>query len=379
VDDQGIIRVTHKGKRLDTGYQLLLLKRANLMLPEHVAKLGKLAEQGAKIFAPRPRRSPSFGSYEKMDTKLKSLVKKFWDSGLIKTPGDFDAAVANLTKDCDLPESVLFTHYRIEEDEFYFLSNQAEEAREVKATFRVSGKLPELWNPVTGETEDARNWKALADGRTEVRFDMPAVGSLFVAFREPTTSKGKTSPKLINKELVTLNHQWTVSFDPKWGPRKPVKFDKLIPWNESLNEEIKYFSGSAVYRRTFMLPKDNDASSLKLDLGQVDVMARVKLNGKDLGLLWCSPFQVDLGNAAKPGKNALEIEVTNLWINRMIADAAIPYDANVYPQIRDGQPLPASSKRKTFMFEEKVHPKKTDALRPSGLIGPVRLYEEVED
>ena len=409
VDDEGVIRVTHKGKRLDIGYQLLLIKRADLMLPERVAKIGKLAEQGAKIFAPKPLRSPSYSKHKKRDKKLNALVKKYWDTGLIKSPDAFDAAVAKLTKDCKLQlagglrskiakphpdtgfhvpdtgwspvfDKVLFNHHKIGEDDFYFLSNQEEEAVEGTATFRVSGKQPELWNPVTGETHDAPNWKMLDDGRTEVQFDLPAAGSLFVAFREPSSSKGNTAPKLIDKELMALNDQWTVSFDPKWGPKAPVKFDTLTPWNESADEAIKYFSGSAVYRKTFTLSKINDASSLKLDLGQVDVMARVKLNGKDLGLLWCPPFEVNIGDAAKPGKNKLEIEVTNLWVNRMIADSAIPYDEEIYSQIRDGQPFPASSQRKTFRFQVSsgVYPKPTDPLSPSGLIGPVRLYEEVE-
>ena len=291
----------------------------------------------------------------------------------------FDAAVAKLTKDCELPESVFFNHHRIGADDFYVLSNQKEEARTVTATFRISGKQPELWDPLTGNTQDARNWKALDDGRTEVRFDMPATGSLFVVFREPTSSKGKTSPPLKPKGLMTLNTDWSVAFDPKWGPAAPVKFDTLSPWNEHANKAIKYFSGSAVYRKTFTLPNIRKGASLNLDLGQVDVMARVKLNGQDLGLLWCPPFQVDLSEAVKPGKNQLEIEVTNLWINRMIGDAAFRYDKKIYRQIREGQPLPAKSRRKTFQFEVKnVHPKKNDVLRSSGLIGPVRLYEEVE-
>ena len=374
VDDEGVIRVTHKGKRLDTGYQLLLFKRADVMLPERVAKIGKLADQGAKIFAPKPLRSPSYSNHKQADAELSALVKKYWDSGLIQLPDAFDAAVARLTKDCELPESMLFNHHRIGADDFYFLSNQKEEARAVTAAFRISGKQPELWDPLTGNTQDARNWKALKDGRTEVRFDMPATGSLFVAFREPTSSKGKSSPPLKSKGLMTLDTDWSVAFDPKWGPAKPVRFSKLIPWNEHANEAIKYFSGSAVYRKTFTLPRIRKGASLKLDLGQVDVMARVKLNGKDLGLLWCSPFQVDISEPVKPGNNQLEIEVTNLWINRMIGDAAFPYDKKIYNQIRDGQPLPASSKRKTFQFHVKnVHPKKNDALRSSGLIGPVRI------
>jgi hypothetical protein len=278
-----------------------------------------------------------------------------------------------------VPELVLFNHHRIGENDFYFISNQKEEAREVTATFRVSGKQPELWNPLTGETREAPNWKVLDGGRTEVLLDLAPAGSLFVVFRKPTNLTGKTAPKLRDKELMTLNDHWSVTFDPEWGPKDPVQFDKLIPWNESADEEIKYFSGTAVYRKTFTLPDISDATSLKLGLGQVDVMARVKLNGKDLGLLWRLPFQVDIGKAAKPGKNSLEIEVTNLWINRLIGDAAFPYK-KFYNQIRDGQPLPAGSRRKTYQLEFGwgEYPKQTDALRPSGLIGPVRVYEEVE-
>jgi len=381
VDDEGVIRVTHKGKRLDTGYQVLLLKRADMMRPERVAKLGKLADQGAKIFAPKPVRSPTYSNHKQADAALAALVKKYWDSGLIQTPDAFEAAVAKLTKDCELPESMLFNHHRIGADEFYFLSNQKEEAREVVATFRVSGKQPELWNPVTGKTHPASIWKALDDGRTEVRFDMPVAGSLFVAFREPTTSKGKTSPPAKPQELMTLNDDWTVTFDPEWGPNDPVKLDQLIPWNEHADEEINFFSGSAVYRKSFTLPKIRKGASLKLDLGQVDVMARVTLNGQDLGLLWCSPFEVDISAAAKPGKNQLEIEVTNLWINRLIGAEAFKYK-NIYAKIREGQPLPADSQRKTFEFRFRggnaKHWKKTDSLRSSGLVGPVRLYEKVE-
>ncbi len=178
---------------------------------------------------------------------------------------------------------------------------------------------------------------------------------------------------------MTLNTDWSVAFDPHWGPAAPVKFDTLSPWNEHADEAIKYFTGSAVYRKSFTLAEIRKGASLKLGLGQVDVMARVKLNGKDLGLLWCSPFQVDISGAVKPGENMLEIEVTNLWINRMIDDAAFPYDKKIYRQIRDGQPLPADSRRKTFQFEVKnVHPKKNDPRHASGLIGPVRLYAEVE-
>lgn len=376
VDENGIIRVTHKGRLLDTGYQLLLLKRADLMLPERVAKLGKLADRGARIFAPRPLRSPSYSNHAQADATLQTLIHRYWDSGLIRPPEDFAGAVAKLVPDCELPESVAFNRHRIGGADAYFISNQKAEAREVTATFRVAGKQPELWNPLTGETRDAPDWKALADGLTQVRLDLGPAGSTFVVFREPTTSKGQTTPAPEVTQLLTLNDDWVVAFDPKWGPANPVTFDHFLPWNEHADEAIRYFSGSAVYRKAFDLPAIDKSAKLQLDLGQVDVMAHVKLNGKDLGLLWCPPFLVDISKAAKTGENTLEIEVTNLWINRLIGDETFPYE-NIYASIRNGQPLPEDSLRKTFEFRfdggNAKHWDKTSALRPSGLIGPVRI------
>lgn len=379
VDDKSRIRVTCKGKLLDTGYKVLLLKRADLMLPEHVVKLGELADQGAKIFAPKPLRSPTYNKHEQADAKLQALIKRYWGKGLIRTPDAFPGAVARIVPDCEVPESILFNHHRIGEGDFYFISNQKEEERQVAAIFRVSKKQPELWNPLTGEITEAPNWKMLDDGRTEVSLNLTSIGSLFVVFRKPTNLKGKTSPKLRVKELMTLNDNWIVTFDPEWGPKEPVKFDTLTPWNKSPNDEIKYFSGTAVYRKEFELSDISKSTKLQLDLGRVEVIAHVKLNGNDLGMPWCPPFQVDISKAAKPGNNILEVEVVNLWVNRLIGDDYFPYK-NLHQWLSVGKTPPKSS-RKTFEFRfggrNKKHWEKTDTLRPSGLIGPVRLYKVI--
>ncbi len=99
VDSNGDIRVSYQGKQLDTRYKLLVLKRAGLMLPEHVEKLGELAGQGAKIFAPKPRRSPSLSQQNNSDQTLKRLVEKYWDSGKIGDATQFKAAVDGLVPD----------------------------------------------------------------------------------------------------------------------------------------------------------------------------------------------------------------------------------------------------------------------------------------
>jgi len=375
VDANGDIRVSFGGKLLDTHYKMLLLKRADLMTPEHVAKLGVLADKGAKIFAPKPLRSPSLQNFPAADQKLQALVKRYWDTKLIHELGEFTAAVAALEPDCDVPEEVLFNHHHIGVDDFYFIANQQDKAREVTATFRVGGKQPELWNPLNGEITEAANWKALTDGRTEVSLSLTPVDSVFVVFRKPTASAGKTTPKTEFKELLSLNDKWTVTFDPNWGPKQPVAFDRLTPWNENTNDEIKYFSGTATYKTTFELPKQN--ARLVLDLGKVEVLARVTLNGKDLGTLWKPPFQVDATQVAKAGANQLEVEVTDLWVNRLIGDERFPNWGAGFPGwLTAGKAPPADAPRKTF---EPMRPwKKSDPLVPSGLIGPVTLQTAVE-
>jgi len=370
VDANGDLRVTFNGRRLDTRYKLLVLKRAELMTPEHVATLGALADKGAKIFAPKPLRSPSLQKFPEADQTLQALIKRYWDTGLIHEPADFAAAAAALGPDCEAPDEILFNHHRIGADDFYFLCNQQDEAREVTVTFRVGGKQPELWNPINGEITEAPNWKTLADGRTGVSLNLTPVDSVFVVFRKPAASAGRTTPRTEFKELLSLNDKWTVAFDPKWGPRQPVVFDQLTPWNENTNEAIKYFSGTATYKSRFKLPKQK--SRLVLDLGQVEVMAHVTLNGKDLGTLWKPPFQVDVTKAAKAGANTLEVEVTDLWVNRLIGDERFPSWGAGYPDwLTAGKAPPSDAPRKTFAASK--HWNKNDPLLPSGLIGPVTL------
>ncbi len=122
---------------------------------------------------------------------------------------------------------------------------------------------------------------------------------------------------------------WDLRFPAHGGAPDQVTLDKLIPWDQDQNAGIRYFSSAATYRTTLPLSTRQPASgdALYLDLGRVEVIARVKLNGKDLGILWKPPYRVEITSAAKPGDNELEIQVTNLWINRMIGDEHLPEDS----------------------------------------------------
>jgi hypothetical protein len=141
---------------------------------------------------------------------------------------------------------------------------------------------------------------------------------------------------------------------------------------------VKYFSGTATYSKTLTIPAPAANQRIYLDLGKVQVMARVRLNGKDLGILWKPPYRLDITPAAKPGDNALEIDVVNLWVNRLIGDEQLPEDSNrntngtirSWPQwLLDGKPSPTGR----FTFSSWRLWKKTDPLQESGLIGPVTL------
>jgi len=188
--------------------------------------------------------------------------------------------------------------------------------------------------------------------------------SCFIVF--PTRKSGATvaSPNRTAQnfaeftELGTLDRAWDVSFDATMGAPAQVRFEKLEDWTQRPDAGLKYYSGIAAYRTTFDLDAAADSggkSRIYLDLGRVQVMARVRVNGVDCGVVWTAPWRVDISRAIKATSNTLEIEVANLWPNRMIGDAASP-----------DKPFTQTTYRPY---------KAADPLLPSGLLGPVRLMK----
>jgi hypothetical protein len=173
---------------------------------------------------------------------------------------------------------------------------------------------------------------------------------------------------------------WEVAFPPKWGAPEKITLEKLISWSEHPDAGVKYFSGTATYAKKIDIPREMLEANRRvyLDLGRVQVMARVKLNGKDFGILWKPPYRTDITDAAKPGDNSLEIEVVNLWPNRMIGDEQLPEDSERNPEgtlkkwpqwVLDGKPSPTGR----FTFTTWRLWNKDWPLQESGLLGPVRL------
>jgi hypothetical protein len=234
---------------------------------------------------------------------------------------------------------------------------------------------------------------ALAAGRTRLTLELGATGSCFVVFRATPTA-GRTKPPPVAATHTEIVGPWRLSFPSKPGASAQVTFDRLTSWTEHPDENVRHFSGTATYRKTLTIPADSVTGGRRvfLNLGDVMHIARVRLNGAAFPALWKPPYRVEVTSAARDGDNTLEIEVTNLWPNRLIGDEQEPDDCEwgemktfmyVDPPVaigrhlmlepdwvREGRPRPASGRQTftSFKFFTKDIP-----LLKSGLFGPVMI------
>lgn len=328
-------------------YRILVLPPSDTMRPELLAKLKELVEAGGAVFGPAPERSPSMENYPACDAEVKRLAAELWGKERVLTGDTLDGALAQLrlAPDVVCPEDILWKHRRDGDTEIYFLSNQRDAARRETISFRVDGKAPELWWPETGRVDREPPFTA-ADGRVSVPVDFDIHTSVFVVFRGAAEIQERKAPERVAPVVhAELDGPWTVAF-----PFGEEAFTRLVSWTEHEKEDIKYFSGEAVYRSTFTAPEAREG--VVLHLGEVDDLAEVKVNGQELGTLWMHPYQIDIAAALKEGENVLEITVVNPWKNRLAGDAR------------------ADVKSAGTFTSQKVI--KADAdLKPAGLLGPV--------
>jgi len=276
---------------------------------------------------------------------------------------------------------VRYAHRTMAGMEIYFVSNRSGEKINTECRFRVEKGTPELWNPLSGETRLLKNFSR-NKGITTIPIQFEPHQSFFVVFNQnkpavtPTKASLKNFPGM--RSLLTLDGSWKLSFDPIWGGPKEILFDHLVDWTKRPEEGIKYYSGTASYQKTFILNKAilASASPLFIELGEVNCMAQVTLNGIDLGTLWTTPWSLEITKAVKEGTNLLEIKVVNLWPNRLIGDEKFPSDGisdRKWPEwLLENKPR--TSQRFTFVTHSFY--KKDSPLLKSGLIGPVRIMAE---
>jgi (4-O-methyl)-D-glucuronate---lignin esterase len=418
-------------------YRVLVLPDSDLLTPEIALRLRELVHAGATLVGPAPRRSPSLVDYPAADRTVAGVARELWGEldGKTLTERSVGAgkviwgrplevvlreagrAADVLVEALDSLPAVAWTHRRMTEWDLYFLSNPSPAARHLQVTFRVSGRVPEIWHPDTGKTETLALWREQA-GCTTVALQLDPCGSAFVLFAraaqgvphfvaiEPgphgagrsdavrllesdgrvgalvsapgewllQDAAGDRRPLAVRQlpPPATLRGPWRLTFPgrpaPDDGHRSArsvrVRLADLVSWTELSDEDARYFSGTVLYRSRFEVPAAllGAGRALWLDLGEVHEMAAVRVNGIALGVLWKPPFAVEITQAVRAGRNSLTLRVTNTWRNRLIGDYGKPAAQRatfVVPMLRKGQPwLPGGP---------------GVALSPAGVLGPVTL------
>lgn len=290
-----------------------------------------------------------------LSPEVRSKVNEMIKAGVIVPELPYvkdDFGAYGLDRDVVLPENVAWTHRRNNEDnvDLYFISNQEETPREFTASFRVAGRVPELWDPMTGEIDRNLDWKTV-DGRTEVKMDLAGAGSAFIVFSQPTEATAGTAPVRNEKQELLNTGKWNVKFSTTG---REIVSDTLFDWTSSEDNDVKYYSGTATYTTTFKAPKFGKNDRVMLDLEGLHDVATVVVNGKECGIVWTAPYQVDITDAVKKGKNNLSIAVTNTWANALLGadEGNAPFDG---------------------IWTNGKYRRAEKTLIPAGLTGPLKL------
>ncbi|HKX26303.1 MAG TPA: glycosyl hydrolase [Blastocatellia bacterium] len=358
-------------------YRLLALPDHQVLSLAALRKVRDLVKNGATVLGPKPERTVSLVGYPKSEIELQQLAGELWGAG---DSGEHRAGRGRviwgktarevLQSDRVAPDfeaqsraggraAFDYIHHQLGEIDYYFVSNQDRQPQQIDGAFRVSGKQPELWDPLTGKIREARAFTQ-ADGRTILPLEFDPYGSVFVVFRKPIspTRNGEARSNFPSYEPVAaIEGAWQVRFDPKWGGPESAIFERLVSWTTRPEDGIRFYSGRATYRIEFDLNQQVAASArLALGLGEIrDVgIARVRLNGKDLGVTWTPPFRMELGPGLIQPRNVLEVEVINSWRNRLVGDRDLPEDRRF---------------TRTNVTIRKEWP-----LLDSGLLGPVQIF-----
>ena len=297
-----------------------------------------------------------------------------------------------------------YIHRRTEDKDIYFVRNKSLTPINTWCVFRVKDKTPQLWDPIDGSIKAVFTHRKVPDG-TSVWLNLPPAGSVFVVFSNKTFSAGvdlavlseekhdssfpliqvhgvnRTTARVrvwqngeyevtgINgqkKQIKvyslpqpqTIEGEWTVEFDPKWGAPPSIILPKLISWTDHESEGVKYYSGPGYYIKTIDIAEEWMSSGRRvyLDLGEVHEVAEVFINGQSAGILWTPPFRTEITPFIKPGSNDIKVEVRNMWINRLCGDLKLPPE-------------------KRFC---RTNIRSNWQLYPAGLLGPVRLLPAID-
>lgn len=405
-------------------YAVLVLPEREDMDLEVLRKLEQFVREGATVVGPKPTRSNGLTNYPDCDESVRQIADRLWGpcdgravfehthgrgriiwgralQDVLQQKGiSPDFAFESPREDTKID----FIHRRTEKADIYFVSNKQSRWERIDVEFRVQGRLPELWDPETGEVTPQYVCHATDNG-VAIPLQLAPHGSMFVVFRQMpkkrpslsldapagsigveaarvdtwdgrrarltvfapgryqiTTEDGRSAESVVKSiaQPVALDGSWDVEFVDGPGAPSPTRFDELISWTEHAGHRVRHFSGMAQYQCPFQMPEDwlTDERRVLLDLGDLWAVGEVFLNGQSLGVLWKPPFVIDVTKSAVAGRNKLVVEVANTWSNRLVGDASVP----------EGERLT----RTNVMHGAGKRWEETPLLR-SGLFGPVRL------
>ena len=365
-------RVTVRDGRLalpdGMSYRLLVLPPVAEVTPELAEKVRDLVMAGATVLGPRPTHSPSLSDYPRCDQRVADVARALWgDAGaapvdravgagrvLSGVPLEAALRATGTGPDLTCAADVHWIHRRIGTTDVYFVANPNATAIDASLAVRSPNGRVERWDPQTGGRTPLQA-TAGPEGVTRVPLQLGPTDSCFVVLLAPDAgTPPPAEPVGLLSPVTNVPGPWDIKFPPGLGAPPQVHVDHLASLSESADEGVRHFSGTATYTATFTASPLVPGQRAFLDLGNVQVMARVTLNGADVGIAWRPPYRLEVTGTLRPGENKLEVAVADLWPNRLIGDA----------------PLPAKDRVGWSTWE----PFKADMpLLPSGLIGPVRL------
>jgi hypothetical protein len=377
-------------------YRLLVLPDTDLINPQVLAKLKNLIQAGGVIIGPRPQKAYGLTGYPENDSLVFTTTEKIWGNcdgetvkenfygkGKIiwgKSPREVlwekgispDFEYRSNKKDSEID----FIHRILQEQsdqiDIYFIANSKDRWEYINGIFRVTNRVPEIWDPLSGQIEVIVSYD---DNRRRISFplSLPPHGSLFVVFRKNTTedpqrnmSKNRDGHFRFERDSIMSGFNslipdkpWTIKFPSGWGAPDSIHITELKSYTDFSDPGIKYFSGTAEYETTIFISDSliNQKNDFYLDLGNVKEVAEIEVNDKKFPVQWKPPYRINITETIKAGTNTLRIRVTNLWPNRLIGDQFLPVE-----------------ERYTFTNIGKFT--KESPLLESGLIGPVRLLIE---
>jgi hypothetical protein len=348
-------------------YSVLWMPDVLRLLPQTAEKLYALIQDGAVVIGDAPQGLITLTGGDRALQRYQTAVRQIWGDtpqkgvrkegkGMVLSGMTIDEALKELKMTPDVKGEALWVHRRIEGADWYFVCAPKGAGYKGTMDFRVNG-IVELWDPVTGSTCGIESLEK--DGYTSVSLELPKAGACFLVFR-PQTKTGEKKTAAVQKSASTdlsmpLSNPWTLTFPTGWGAPPSVQITGLQAWkNLDTSDEAKAFSGTATYTTAFEVSTIAKDKRYVLDLGRVEMIAAVSLNGKKLRTLWAPPYSIDVTGAIRKGSNTLTIEVTSSWFNRLVYDAR----------------QPSEDSRKTWTING---PSKDAEYRESGLLGPVVL------